>query len=153
MEISKTPAKIKMKALIMNHSAISLQSVITLKWLSIRNLAFKNKEPYLSMAGWIFDLNTINLGLEFEKNDELNGKIEVNEISLQDQYFSFVERGKLSTNFLVISKSDIVLSNTKVTSNRMNFDGLVSLKIFSSQRIKLSLCRSAMVIYQFLVTF
>ena len=82
---------------------ILLSSTISnyLERIEIRNLAFENKEPYLSMAGWISDLNTINLGLEFEKNDELNGKIEVNEISLQDQYFSFVERGKLSTNFIL----------------------------------------------------
>ena len=84
--------------------------------IDIRNLALKNKDRYLSAGGWKFDLNTINIGVEFERNDELNGKVEVNEISLQDQYFSFVERGKVSTNFS-INKSDITLSNTKVSKN------------------------------------
>lgn len=93
----------------------------------LKNIAFSDKDAIFEDKGWTINLNHFNLNIFVKSWEELNGHLEAQDIAVQDEYFSFIERGNLNSNFN-ISKSDISIENAVLASSRLQFNGKANIK-------------------------
>jgi hypothetical protein len=98
-----------------------------LESIEFKNLVVKNAEEYLITDSYQTNLNYLNFRLNINDWDSISGKIELADLSVQDRFFSLLERGNLELNFDLDDKK-LDIHNINLTSARLNFTGKLGVK-------------------------
>ena len=100
------------------------------------NISLQGQEKIFDTSPFIIDTNLLDIEVSFKSWNDFSGNLRMKDFSVQDQYFSFIESGKLETSF-EFSKGNINVKKTSIISNRLNFLGNIRFNNFLTESEKI----------------